>query len=205
MEETLKILESVNSFYSQSFNQLIAITVAVLTFAGVVLPILIFLYQKRLFKLEQEEIKSHLKHEIDNHIAVAVAEMHKEFLSSLAALESKIDKQHARSKGETLHLQAKLNMSEGHYLLAFNSLVRAGKHYIQSDTEVNLRRIINILKECILKLDGAKVEQDEESLKNYEAFIKSFEEYNANDRYKDDISSLKRHFKIAMSRRNDEV
>ena len=46
VQDSLKILESVNAFYSQSFGQLINITVAVLAFAGIVLPILITLYQK---------------------------------------------------------------------------------------------------------------------------------------------------------------
>lgn len=65
MEDSLKILEAVNSFYSQSFGQLMNITVAVLAFSGIVLPILITLYQKRLFKLEHLAIENKLLYEME--------------------------------------------------------------------------------------------------------------------------------------------
>ncbi len=39
--DTLQVLEKVNSFYTNSFSQLITITIAILAFSGIILPIVI--------------------------------------------------------------------------------------------------------------------------------------------------------------------
>ena len=92
VQDSLKILESVNAFYSQSFGQLINITVAVLAFAGIVLPILITLYQKRLFKLEHQAIQNSLATEMESRLEEGIKEIKAEYEQKEAEFEDKISK-----------------------------------------------------------------------------------------------------------------
>ena len=57
MDSTLEILEKVNAFYIGAFDQLIILTVSVLAFCGVLVPILISTYQNKQLKLQQEALE----------------------------------------------------------------------------------------------------------------------------------------------------
>ena len=60
----IEIVDKVNSFYSGAFTQLITLTVAVLAFAGIILPILIQIIQSRTFRSEQESLKAHIDEQL---------------------------------------------------------------------------------------------------------------------------------------------
>ncbi|WP_417439756.1 hypothetical protein [Idiomarina abyssalis] len=208
MQDTLKILESVNQFYSQSFNQLVVITVAVLAFAGVVMPVLISLYQKRLFRLEHEEIQSHLKGELDSELAKAVDAVRKEYekkeaqyLLEIESLDEKLEKEIAGSIGGNLHVQGNMNLKDGQYLGAFSSFTRAAINHLKADKEANLRRALRLVSNnCLPKLNKTRLERDEGIIESYEELLEQLSESNVNDRYKDEIRLLKIRFKQATER-----
>ncbi|WP_328185153.1 hypothetical protein [Marinobacter sp. OP 3.4] len=214
MQDTLKILETVNQFYSQSFNQLVIITVAVLTFAGVIMPILISLYQKRLFRLEHQEIKEKIKEELNEDMQDAVTrireeyeEKEKEHHDKIKYIENKLEKEVSGALGASLHLQASMNIRDGSYLAAFYSLTRAATNHIKSEKEVNLRRALKLINnKCLPELDRNTLEHDEYIIESFEDLVKSLAEFNSNQRYDDDIRFLKIRFKNAMEREhNDEA
>lgn len=71
MDETLIVLEKLNQFYSSSFSQLVNMTIGLLAFVGVIIPVLIGLYQNKQFKQEQSHILKALeesKLELIRHI-----------------------------------------------------------------------------------------------------------------------------------------
>ena len=137
MENTLKILETVNQFYIDSFNQLIMITVMILTFVGVLMPILISLYQKRIFKLEQQEIKnslleiltSNLK-EIEEKIDAKYSEKEKEYEKKISNLEKVMEQQSLKSLAKIYHLQGNSYLGTKHYYTALESFFAAGTNYL---------------------------------------------------------------------------
>ncbi|MBK2258137.1 hypothetical protein [Francisella philomiragia] len=208
MQDTLKILESVNHFYSQSFNQLIVITVAVLAFAGVVMPVLIYLYQKRLFRLEHEEIRNQLKDELNSELAKAIDAVRKEYkkkeeqyLSKIECLDEKIEKEIAGSISGTFHLQGIMNLKDKRYLNAFVSLTKAAVNNIKADDEINLRRQLGlVIKRCLPKLNKLQLERHVDVVEYYEELFEKLSEYNMNNRYTDEIRLLKIAFKQAMER-----
>jgi hypothetical protein len=55
--DTLQIIDKVNSFYSNSFSQLMTLTIAFLGFAGILLPIVLQLIQSRSFRLEERSLQ----------------------------------------------------------------------------------------------------------------------------------------------------
>ena len=89
MEPTLKILETVNQFYTQSFNQLILIIGAIFAFVGVFLPILISLYQKRLFRLEQKEVEASIGNTLKDELKLIEKKIKKEYEEKESELEKK--------------------------------------------------------------------------------------------------------------------
>ena len=208
MLDPLLILEKVNQFYTQSFNQLVIITVAVLAFAGVIMPLLTSLYQKRLFKLEHDDIKKQVKNELMEEFAIQVENIKKiyeekdlSYQKKLEEIDSKIDKKIAGVSAVTMHIQANISMRNNSYNSGFKDLISAAIGYIKSENEVNLRRVINLLiNKCLPKLTKATVVSDDEATEKYEEFIISLLEVNQNDRYKDDIKNLKRQYKQATER-----
>lgn len=208
MQDTLIILEAVNQFYSQSFNQLVAIFIAVLAFAGVVMPILISLYQKRLFKLEHEEIKLSLQNKLTQDLSSALENIRTEYESKeseyekkIIALDEKLEKEIAGAFGGSLHIQGNMSIKEGHYLAAFISLTKASTNHIKADKETNLKRALKIISgKCLPELNKKSLEADEATIENFEDLLLKLEEYNINGRYLDDIKKLKHGFKQAMER-----
>lgn len=200
MDETLRILDSVHSFYSHSFDQLMVVTIAVLTFAGVAMPILISLYQKKLLKIEQEEVKALLKADLEKHMQEAISSMKTEFDSAILALEIKHEKQSAKSHGAILHVQGGVYLSQNNFVSAFERFTGAGYFYIKADSEANLKRVITQMKICLGSLNKDQIEHVEDVLKSYNDFMESVEVFNTNDRYTDDIYSIKAAYKTAMSR-----
>ncbi len=66
MNETLTILGKVNSFYSGAWSQLIIYTSALFALIGIIIPILVQFYQKRVLKLEKESLEQIIKEETND-------------------------------------------------------------------------------------------------------------------------------------------
>ena len=64
MMDTLQLLDKVHSFYSDSFTQLITLTISILVIIGVIMPFVIQSIQVRSFKNEKKSLESLLKEEI---------------------------------------------------------------------------------------------------------------------------------------------
>ncbi len=201
MQDTLKILESVNQFYSQSFNQLVVITVAVLAFAGVMMPILISLYQKRIFKLEREAIEDSLKKTLQKDMDECIERMRNEYKEKedqyearISKLDQKMERTISGATAASLHIQGNISIGDKQYLRAFESLTSAATNYIKADSESNLRRVLRIIIEkCLPNLKKEQLENDENTIADYDDFLAKLEEYNINRRYYAD--DLRRKFR----------
>jgi hypothetical protein len=207
MENTLKILESVNQFYSQSFSQLIVITVSVLAFAGIIMPIFISMYQKKIFNLDHKLIESNLNSKINKLIKVKSEELNNEIESLHKLYDDKIDKleesfnkkMHA-NMGSILHVQGFSYKSEKAYGNALDSFIKAAVHYIKSDNESNLRRVIDHINLCLAQLNSKDFDIFDNIPNDFDNLIEDLNKYNENDRYRDDIQSMKRNMKAAIKR-----
>ncbi|WP_226704493.1 hypothetical protein [Microbulbifer elongatus] len=213
MENTLKILESVNQFYSQSFNQLVVITVALLAFAGVIMPILVSAYQKRIFKLEHNEIKESLRRELDLELDVQISKIKREYEvkegeyeRKFEELEGKLEKEVAVAVGGNFHIQGNMNLESGSYYAAFFSFTRASVEHIKAGREGNLRRALRRINEkCLPKLNKQLLEADESVTDSFSELVSMLEEFNVNGRYADDLKLLKYRYKQAQERSAKET
>ncbi|QUM86325.1 hypothetical protein [Moritella sp. 28] len=208
MQDSLKILESVNQFYTQSFNQLVMITVAVLAFAGVMMPVLTSLYQQRLFKLEHDDIKKQINAELQEELKLEMKKLEDryekkeiEHQKKIEELHSKIDLEIAGALAGSLHIQGNISLRNNNHFNAFHDFTRAGTGYIKANKEVNLRRVIHIIvKLCLPHLTGAQITSDDEHAEEYRVFITALESINQNSRYQDDLKRIKLEYRRAVER-----
>lgn len=176
------------------------------------MPVLISLYQKRLFRLEHEEIRNHLKDVLDAELAKAIAEIRKEYedkeqqyLSKIDSLDEKLEKETAGTIGGVLHIQGNSNLRDEDYLSAFVSLTKAAINYIKADKENNLIRVLKLVSnKCLPKLNKSALESYEGIIESYEELLEKLSEFNVNGRYTDDIRLLKIKFKQGMARESEK-
>jgi len=206
MDETLKILESVNQFYTYSFNQLVILTVSILSFTGIVVPILITFYQKRLFKLENKEIEESLKSKLQLELKDTILAIRNEYeekdsmyQKKFDEVELKLEKEISGAIGGNLHIQGNMQVKNKAYLNALNSLCKASIHHIKADKETNLRRALSIIEtKCLPNLNKKALEIDENNVECFEDLLTKLEEYDSNERYTDNIRMLKIRYKQAI-------
>ena len=208
VQDSLKILESVNTFYSQSFGQLINITVAVLAFAGIVLPILITLYQKRLFKLEHQAIQNTLATEMESRLEEGIKEIKAEYEQKEAEFEDKISKMKESlkkdldaTKGGICHVQGNNELKQELLLMAFDSFVSASFSYVKAEDNLNLRRVLGLIDEkCLPKFPKTVIEEHDESFKSFEKLLEKIREYDNNGTFVDLVQSLNKTYNTAKKR-----
>jgi len=202
VQDSLKILETVNSFYSSSFSQLINITVAVLAFAGIVLPILITIYQKRLFKLDHEVIEDSLTKKIDEKFENAVEEVRKEYQEKEKGFEAQIEimkkelhKEVDEAKGGISHVSGCSDLERNYYSSAFDSFIAASFSYIKAGNNLNLRRVINLISEsCLPNMNKVDVEYYGDTFKRFEGLLEQLTEYDSAGIYTDQLKALQYQF-----------
>jgi hypothetical protein len=208
MQDSLKILETVNNFYTQSFSQLINITVAVLVFAGIIFPILITFYQKRLFKLEHEAIESSLtkkmKEELDNTVAkieLEYSEKEIEFELKISQIKEELYREVDRAKGGISHVQGCNDLEKGCYFTAFDSFVHAGTSYLRAKDNANLLRILNNISDsCLPRFSSKDFEDNEDVFSDLEKLMGELSEYNVEGVYMDPLRKLKRALSLCKKR-----
>lgn len=202
MQDTLAILESVNNFYSQSFSHLISITLAVLAFSGVVLPVLFGLYQKRLFKLDHKEIEASLSKRmyeilqgsvdsIDEKISIKEKHLDEKLKLAVAKVQQDID----RIAGGLSHVQGNKYLSEKNYVFAFESFIGASFSYIESSDDRNLQRVLRLMTgDCFPNLTANDIEHHPSVFSSYIDVVDKLKKYNKNRIYSDQIDDIERAY-----------
>lgn len=211
MQDTLAILESVNSFYSQSFSHLISITLAVLAFSGVVLPVLFGLYQKRLFKLDHKEIEASLSkrmyeilqdsvNSIDEKIAIKEKLLEEKLKLAVSKAQQDID----RVSGGLSHVQGNKYLSEKNYIFALESFIGASFSYIDSSDDRNLQRVLRLMTEdCFPNLNADHIEHHPAVFRSYIEAVDKLKKYNKNRIYSDQIEDIERAYLKAKKNTTD--
>lgn len=210
MTESLLILKTVNDFYTSSFNQLTTIFLSILAFSGILLPVLISLYQKRIFKIEHEEIRASLSREQEDAIKEIKEIIEKKYETAqnelnlnILKIKKEMEKEIANLTGGIIHEQARTLASDKNYASALESISSAIIHYIEAADDFNIRRALLLLNEAILpNLDSDTIENSPEEPESlYLEMVKSLHEFNTKEIYTDDIRKTQRIFRKAKSKK----
>ncbi|MBN2605918.1 MAG: hypothetical protein JXR47_01140 [Thiotrichales bacterium] len=208
MQDSLNVLTAVNQFYSQAFAQLITVTIAILAFAGVLMPILLSLYQKRIFRLEHKEIENKIESrflqlaaELKEEINEKFREKDKESKKEILALENKMDKEIAATLAGILHVQGnQLLRVPNATAFGVESMIRAALESIKALKEELLRKQINIVLDVLPTLNRVHFDDFEQIHSSFNDLIRELENFNENSRYSVDIRRLQQEFNAAKKR-----
>ena len=213
MENINEIMQMVHSFYSDAFSQLITITIAILVFAGGLIPIAITLYQNKQFKHEQKQIKQFISNEIENtkkqlmesikeKIDIEIKDL-KDFSQEL---ESKIDTKFEVAEAGVLHIQGNQLTESKEYPDALDSYLDAAMGYLQGKDEQNLQRVLESITEYCFPFITKENHKTEPSIvEKTQALIEAMDKYDQNGRYTDVTADLRLLLNDSKSRSsNDE-
>ncbi|MDD5223877.1 MAG: hypothetical protein PHE84_07790 [bacterium] len=225
--EVCDIIQKVDAFYNSSWNHLLYIIIIMFGIVGIVVPLFIQWIQTKNFKEEKEDIKNTLESNITNKLKdqlnVNVEQQNNIIQSNLEEFGIKIEQSKELLKTELKDIVEKTRFDlekqindvfggvffvQGTMLLAreihkdsTDSFLAAGIYYCQCDTESNLVRVIDILKDrCFPKLNKKLIEDDPNFQKQFEKLIKAINDINKSGRYTDDINLLRKLFREALQK-----
>jgi hypothetical protein len=114
-----QILEQVNAFYSTAFSQLVTITLIILGFGGVVLPLILQNMQIRSFRVERDNLKVQIKTEIEKEIKYKLEQESKKVIQQnaqeLSGLFDSVERRLNRYDLDLINLKINTSVKEEAY------------------------------------------------------------------------------------------
>ncbi|MCW5896360.1 MAG: hypothetical protein KIT50_12230 [Bacteroidetes bacterium] len=201
--DTLQLLDKVHGFYTDSFSQLITLTIAILGFSGLLLPIIIQFIQTRIFKVEQKALQSQISQEVQLAKAALKSELEamfnaernryqEQFKEQVKSVKQSIKEQAAVAKGGNFFLQGTQNYAGQSYAQATWDYAHAARLFFEGKDDQNGQRALDILlKGCLPALDGSSFEQvaDLETVLNM--LLAQLEIRDENKRFYDSILAIR--------------
>ncbi len=210
--DSLLILEKLNSFYSGAMSQLVAYTIGIIAFVGILFPAIIAYLQSRQIKREQdvaykqlssdlEKAKKELSDSLntrfqaeDTKLKEGISEIRKEIAKERDRLESYVTARTNFLQGDSLE-------NREVYGVAASEFAQAARNFLTVVDEVNIQRSIKRLHRC-LEHAGSDDFGDESDLEEeLDKLIAALTARNENDRYFDEIRAIKASTKAAKSRK----
>ena len=198
------ILESVYSFYSDAFNSLLQLTIAVIAVVGVIVPLLLGWFQNRQARIENAS----MRREIDSLVSEKVVELRallKEELSKgiaeydermkvlEASFREELTKKSERVTGGIFQVQGNMLADAKHYPEAVESMKDAVESYCKSRELYNLQRVLNVLEEtCIPRFDKTTFDEVDELESNINAIIDNVSALEVDHLFDDQMRRFKR-------------
>lgn len=189
----LELVEKIDSLYNSAWNKLVIVGSIAFGIIGIVMPILLQWYQRKILSANEDKLKAIILNEaknIKNNLKVEVQEL---IEKKLEQYEDKIEIINASSRAKTFHLQANSSVQLNRYKDAYSDYINAGFNYHESDDFLNLRRVLkNIHVVCIPKLCTQDIEDIKISHDNdIEELLTTLEEEKEYGYFTDLINEIK--------------
>ncbi len=153
----LDIVNSVNGFYSGAFDKLFQLVLALIALFGVIIPILVQIYQRRVMKVSESELKAEMaklleekKKELLVEIENKLKSEKEQIAESLKNNTVLIDKRLDDANGAILHVQGNMNIRANQYIDACQDFCGAGELYCQSKSGRDLGAVLESLSALTL-------------------------------------------------------
>ncbi|WP_067586617.1 hypothetical protein [Endozoicomonas ascidiicola] len=187
----LEIIDKTNSFYSSAFSQLVAMTIGIIAFAGVFVPIVLSYYQSKKLKLEKNDLHDYLKKELNSVKDSLNEDIRLEVKKAIIIAEAKLNEEIRSVEAGLFHIQAIHFHEAGLIEAATDSAFQSATVYATSKDEMNLGRIISMLSEdCLPKITSESKIETEELDKLTKTLVSNLEKININGRYTDTIINI---------------
>jgi hypothetical protein len=200
MDNTLIILEKVNSFYSDSFTQLIYLTISILAFSGVILPILVNIYQKKLFSVESDKVHKLILDDLHKMHEKDLKKMQEKYENDFRVLRELIENETSKSKTGIFFVQGSSLINQNQDVPATFSFCHSIDNAIKCHDALNLNRGISRLQNTLTRLNKDHFTNDDKLETVIKSTIQSLNTYNINQQYTDAITAVNREFKASLNR-----
>ncbi|MGA2553673.1 MAG: hypothetical protein ABSF20_02695, partial [Smithella sp.] len=192
-----------NKFYSDSFSQLITLTLAIIGIFGIILPLLSQIIQTRMFKSEQksllkkllnetEKIKMDLKKDIENLFENEKNKIDVQLKKDIEIIDKKIKKNTNFLTAGVIYVQGKSDYEKNKFPSAARYFAKAAGLSLLSDDEYNGQRAIKSLNEgCLPNINSEAYKKEIGLDEEIERLLKILKSLNQNGRYADRISEIK--------------
>lgn len=187
--ENYELLNNVNAFYETSWNKLIIIGTVSFAIVGIIVPLILQWYQKRILQLSEDKmtnfIQSTLNKEIEktNHLVERnIKEKNKEF-------EKRIEIMKYQSSAQIFHLQAMLSLKDQKYIAALSDLMNSAQNYFKAQDDNNLSTIIKGIDTLLSSLTKENILDEKLRGNDLGALLKTLEA-TKNPLLKDSVKSL---------------
>jgi hypothetical protein len=199
--ESLEVLEKVNSFYSTAFGHLVTITLAVLAFSGVILPIIFQLIQARISRTEAKALQDQIVRGISAARTELLGDIEKKFgeeralfeeqlEDKLGVLDRKLGEQGSAVKGGVFFVQGKTNVSQGNADEAARDFGYATALCLRGKDEFNGQRALNMPISFLPKLDANSFDKISDLDKSFDEALEVLNKMNVNSRFQDVIRKI---------------
>lgn len=205
------IINNVNSMYSN----VIAYTVGLVAFVGILLPVAVSFFQNRQLKInhqaltdkiamEMQEARNALIADLKNQLAIELSNFDKKASDIKNELNENILKASSGLNAKAHHLQARVAISANDFTSACIDCLVAINDYSKAADEGNLQVVLSaILFPLVLpKLKQADFENDDKIESYFQEALASIGKINTNGRYNQNIQLLKTEFKTAKARKS---
>ena len=221
--DMLTVLQYVDHFYATSWNHLIICGSVAVGIVGVVIPILVQIYQGRTIRHERSQIREAIVVEVsaqvhdlmekekallEDKITAATQSLEQRLARDRADLEGGVRKTEAelrkgiaRARGAVYHVQTNALVKEQIYVAALLSAIDGLNNLIDADDHYNVRRLLVVItKTCLPKMIKAQLDEMEEDKKAFHSVMSRIEEWDVSGDFTDAVRGAKRAFNAACER-----
>ena len=178
----LDVVNKVSILYSSVFNHFLVMMGIMGAVVGGVIPVLLERKQRREGRLQEDRFNAEFKAQM----AAAKSEYDSKFASleaekkiaeqALQDTEVRIEKKLKQARGTAFHVRASTHMERNNYVGAVRMGAGAIQHYLDSDDEDNLGRVIRLVTRALTHLNKEQIEKGKlaDRLSKLETEIKEF-------------------------------
>jgi hypothetical protein len=190
--DAFAILERVNALYSTAFSQLIAYTVGVIAFIGVLVPIGIAVLQQKRLAHDRAMLQLSLKADLENKLQELSGKLDAKFAEEQKRLTMELARQEALTRGGLSHTSGAIAREAGQLGAALLLYANAICHTAQAREERNMRSAIANVVEMSKKADvpSMDVPARMDIAQALHSSWQAVHTVNENNRYAEEIRSL---------------
>lgn len=208
----VQALTLVDSYYQNAFASLLQLTIAIIGFSAILLPLILSFFQARALKSEnkalRDELKLHadqslnqlkvvLQAEIEEKLQVNIAELKQQLLES----EQKLARSASTAHGGVYFVQARGLVLRKHYSAASKSYAIAAAHFLEAHDFVNLRKSIDqLIEDSLSKISSKNNSSFQTVPESVNTLIVRMRSHECFPHYADRVASLEKALKSASEK-----
>jgi uncharacterized membrane protein YgaE (UPF0421/DUF939 family) len=209
--DAIELINRVASFYDVAWSQLLWFIGVAGAIVGVLVPLAVQFYQRRLFKTEEaaiknelaqhlDKLKEELRAEIKGHLTETLTQELAHFDKKLGEKEAALERQASALKGGIYLVQGNTIRTRGTSLLATKSFVTAAGSFMDAEDQRNLQKVLNLTAECLQKVTKAELARFPDIEGSLNSLLDRLRNEDQDGRYANFRESISRELRAAKQR-----